>query len=800
MMNEIRFALRQWLRHPIHVAVAAATLGLALGACTTVFSALDALVLRPLPYSEPERMVQMFETLPDGGLNGVSGGVYLDWSEGVPGFEGIALMEPVRRILSTGGGADAVYGLQASADFLRVLGAPPRAGRTFRAEEDGPGAGEAVVLVTEEAWRRRWGESPGLVGSTVSLDGETHTVVGILPAGLFPRGILSPFPVEFVEPIRATRSDAGRFSRSEHWASVYGRLAQGVRVAEADARLRELRQQLAPAYPAYKKAWGVKVMPLVDRVARPSRSVVGILLAAVAVVLLIACANVASLLLTRATARQSEMAVRAALGAGAGRLLRQGLVESLLVAALGGVIGLGLAVLGTRGITVLASDVVAQDAVPRPDWRVFAFSALLVGITAVLAGGLPAWRMRRPDLVDSLKSGSRGATARGRWQAQSLLVTGEVALTVVLLGATGMLLRSLAHAVQVDPGFDPSRAIAFEVTLPETAFPDDRARHALSVRLRERIRALPSVEAVGTGMGIPFRGGAFGERVGVIGRPRGDQDPIVRVNYVSPGFHESLGMRLLAGRVLEEADDRPDADRVLLVNRTAANHFFGTESALDRRLTMLGKTWRVVGVVADVVGSRVEDAAALSVHVPHCHNTARFSMVVRVRGEGSAVAGALAGAAREVDPRLAISDVRSLADARHSSFTPRRLMLGLIGGFGVTAAGMAGLGLYGVLACSVAQRRRELAIRLAMGAGRGGVVGLVLREALAMGVAGALLGWVLSLATHRVLASHLYGVSLGDPWVLAGTGLCVVAVAAVSAWLPARRASSVEPVELLRSE
>lgn len=800
MLTDIKFALRQWLRHPIHIAVAAATLGLALGACTTVFSALDALVLRPLPFSEPQRVVQLFETLPDGGLNSVSGGVFLDWSEGVNGFESLALINPVRRILSVGGGADAVYGLQASADFLRVLGAQPKSGRTFLAEEDGPGAGNAVVMITEEAWRSRWGENSAIVGSTLALDGVTHTVVGVLPAGLCPRGVLSPFPVEFVEPLRAKRANSGRFSRSEHWANVYGRLDRSVRVEEADARLKERRQQLAAAYPAYKKSWGVKVMPLVDRVARPSRSVLGVLLAAVGVVLLIACANVASLLLTRATARRSELAVRAALGAGAGKLLRQGLVESLLLALLGGGIGLGLAVLGTRGITVLAADVVAQDAVPRVDWRMFAFSAMLVGLTTLLAGGLPAWRMRRPDLVESLKSGGRGATARGRWHAQSLLVTVEVALTVLLLGATGMLLRSLAHAVQVDPGFDPSKAIAFEVTLPETTYPDDRARHAVSVRLRERLRSLPSVEAVGTGMGIPFRGGAFGERVGVTGRPRAERDPIVSVNYISPGFHESLGMHLLAGRVLEEADDRTDAGRVLLINRTAANHFFGSESPIDRQLSLLGNDWRIVGVVGDVVGSRVEERATLVVYVPHCFNTSRFSMVARVRGDWRAVAGALVKVVREVDSGLAVSDIRALSEARHSSFTPRRLTLGLIAGFGVTAAGMAALGLYGVLASSVAQRRRELAIRLAMGAGRSGVAGLVLREALAMGVTGGVLGWVLSLVTHRFLSSQLYGVTLGDPWVLAGTGVSVVGVAVVSAWLPARRASSVEPVELLRSE
>ncbi len=800
MWSDLKFALRQLIRHPVYTCVAAATLGLGMGACTTVFSALDAVLLRPLPYPEAQRLVHLHETLPEGSFNGVSGGVFLDWEEHASGFDGMALINPIRRVLSGAGEPERLAGLEVSRDFLRVLGLRPARGRAFLEGEDRAGAGQAVALVTEEAWRRRWGGAEDIVGSTVVLDGVAHTVVGVVPHGAFPRGILSPWAVEFVVPVRAQRATDGPFSRAEHWANVYGRLGRGVDLREAEARLKELRRRLDPEYPAYKRAWSVALQPVQDRVTAPARPVLVTLVAAVLAVMLIACANVANLMLIRAWTRQSEMAVRTALGAGGGRLLRQGLVESLAVAAVGGILGLAVSLMGLRGVAALASEMIGQEITPRLDWRVLTFAALLVVVVAVLSGLLPAWRMRRPDLGESLKSGGRSSTRRGQWQAQRMLVTAEVALTVVLLGATGLLLRSLANAVRVDPGFDPAQTIAFEVTIPESVYPTDESRFALSQRLRERIRAVPGVAAAGTGMGIPFRGGEFGERVGMGGQTGSDRDPIADINYVSPGYHQALGARLLAGRHLEEADDRTDSERVILINASTARRFFETDTPIDRRLSLLGNDWRIVGVVADIVDQRLDGPSRLCLYVPHRFNTARYSVVVRAHGDPAAVVSGLREAIRTVDARLPVSDVRTLSGALAGSLSPRRLMLSLVSGFGVTAVLLAALGLYGVLAYSVAMRRRELAIRIALGAPRRRVASAVVREALGFAVVGGLVGWGLSFGLQRVLAGQLFGVGTADPLVQAGTLVLVAVVAALAAWIPARRAASVDPVVALRND
>ncbi len=799
-MHDLRFALRQLKKSPGFTIVAVLTLGLGIGVGVSVFSALDAALFRPLPYPRPDRLVQLYETLPEGSLNGVSGGVFLDWREEHTAFESVALISPVTRNLQGDGPPQRLSGLEATHEFLDVLGVQPILGRGFLPEEDQAGGDNRVVLLSEEAWRTRFGGSETILGSAVRLDELPHTVIGVLPRGALPRGVWSPDAAQFVVPAVAQREAGGKYSRSQHWASVYGRLKPGVTVERADAELKDLKLRLNPEYPAYKQNWSAAVQSLHSRLASGPRPVLLVLASAVALLLLISCANVANLLLARARNRRLEISLRAALGASPGRIVRQTLTESLALAALGGVAGTALAFWGVRLLGIVTSDFLAGTMSPRLDPRVLAFSCALTAATGLAFGLLPAWQARRPDLNEAFKGGGRGSTGQGRHRTQSILVISEVALTVVLLSTSGLLLRSLVNAVNTDPGFQPQHALAFDLSLPEAGYPTNEARFAFSQRAMEAIRTVPGVERVGTGMGIPFAGGDYGERVRRAEDPGTDTDPITRVNYVSPGYLEALGTRLLTGRELRESDDRADAERVLVVNESVVSQFFRDEDPVGRHLSMLGNDWRIVGVVANVPIRQVDLPSELVLYVPHVFNSVRFSFVVRTPLKPLTLAEAVRREIQNLDSGLPLANVRALDEAMDASMNQRRTVLFLIGAFAASALGLACIGLYGVMSYSVAARRRELSIRVALGARRANISGLVLREALLLAAVGSLIGVAGAMGATRLMASQLYQVSSKDPLVIVATLSVVVTVALFACWLPAWRAANVDPIEALRGE
>jgi predicted permease len=803
-MNDIRFAVRQLLKAPGFTAVAVLILALGIGASTATFSALDAALLRPLPYPEPGRLVQLLETLPDGSLNGVSGGAFLDWREHQTQLASIVLVGPVTRNLRGDGEPERLQGLEVTHEFLGVLGVQPKIGRGLLPEDEHPGGDSHVVVITDELWRSRLGGREPVLGSTLVLDDVPHTVVGVLPEGSLPDGIWRPGSTRFVVPAVPDRHAEGRlggkYSRFLHWATVFGRLKPGVSVAQADAELKVIKAQLNPEYPPYKRDWGTAVLPLGERLAAGSRPVLFILVGAVAALLLIACANVAGLLLARARHRQREIALRVALGASGRRIMRQVLTESLVLAALGGAVGTLLSFLGIGLLRGLTPGLLPGGVAPRLDGWALAASLLLTGVTGLLFGILPAWQARRPNLNRALQSGGKSATARDHHRTQSLLVVAEVALTVVLLVAAGLLLRSLARTIETDPGFEPQHVLAFDLSLPDTTYETGEARYAFSREALARIRSLPGVAAAGTGMAIPFSGGAYGEFVGRAGAARAEDNPVARVNYVSEGYLEALGARLLAGRRLRQSDDGPDAARVVVVNHTTARRFFPGENAVGRSLSMLGREWRIVGIIADVPDRHLDQPSDLFLYVPHVFNPERFSIVVRTSLDPLSLVGSIRREIQRLDPGLPLADVRPLEEAMQGSMSGRRIVLGLVGSFAAVALALACIGLYGVMAYSVALRRRELSIRQALGATRPNVVGLILRNGVLLTSVGLALGVGGALGAARLLAHQLYQVSGHDPLVIAGTVLFVALAALLACWVPARRASRMDPVEALRME
>ena len=785
--------LRLLRRSPGFAIVAILTLAIGIGANTAIYSILDAVLLRPLPYPEPDRLVLVSETLENGNPNSVAGGVFLDWRDNETEFDALVLTSPVTYNLRGSAAPERLRGMEVSHEFLKVLGIPPLLGRGFLPEDDRPGGRNDVVMITEELWRTRFGADPSIVGRPIVLDEVSRTVIGVFPKGAW----LFRDDMFFVPAVLTPGTD--RAARAPHWAGVFGRLASASSVARADADLRRIKQQLNAQYPAFKQKWGVVVQPVTEVIGGFARTPLLLLLGAVALVLLIACANVANLLLARGCHRQQELAVRAALGASGWRLARQVLTENLMLALSGGVAGVLVAWVGVEVLRRYAIGALPIAVAPKLDLPVLLVSLAITVVTGPIVGLLPALRARRPDLAATMNGGSKGAATGGRQRTQSLLVVAEVALTVVLLASAGLLLRSLAKAASVDPGFEPSRVLTFEVSLPDVSYVSVEKRLTFANQLVTRLRALPGVEGAGTGMAIPFVGGGYGEFFFLPNQTDGDR-VIGRLDFVSPGYLEALGTRLLAGRRLTEADNRTGGPRVAVINEWTSRQFFPRGDAIGRPIVVAGVEWQVIGVIADVVDRRLDVPHGAFAYVPSFFNMSRMSVVVRTPLDPLTLVETARAEVARIDPGVAIANPRSLDRAMAESMTQRRIVLVLVGVFAAAALLLAAIGLYGVMAYAVATRRREFGIRMAFGAVRTDLIRQVLRGGLTLTGLGLAIGLIGASGVARLLASELYQVRGSDPIVIAGTAGMVIAVAMLACWVPAWRASRVEPMGALRTE
>ena len=791
MLSDLRYAFRQLAKSPGFTAVAVLTLALGIGANTAIFSVVNSALLQPLPYSHPEQLVDVMETGSEGRPNGsVSGGAFKDWREHSSKFARLAVCEDIRRNLTRVGTPERITGLQASADYLPALGIAPMIGRDFATSETTAGGNNQVILLTHQFWKSHYSGKASVIGRQVSLDQIPYTVIGVLP----PRALLRD-DIQFLVP-NVIDAPGTYWGRDAHWRRVVGRLLPGITVASAQTELRGIKQQLAAEYPSWKEKWSVAVTPLQEIYVAGTRPMFVLLLGAVSLVLLIACANVSNLLLARGNARSKEIAVRMALGAGSWRIVRQMLTESIVLALAGCALGLLFASVSMDLLTHLIATQLPAVLHPQLDLHVLLFTVLVAVGCGVLFGILPALRAARTDVNYALKDSDHGTASRSKRRSQSILVVSEFAFTVVLLIGAGLFLRSFTRVMEVDPGFNPRNVLAFDLSFPKAKYPSNEDRLRFTKDLIERIKALPGVESVGAASPLPLSGRERGEDLIRSDRPRYS----VGVSSVYGDYFSALGITLLHGRVITEADNVPTAPPVLVIDARVAQEQFPDEDPIGQRVNFLGKSYEIVGVVAPIRHRDLEHQPRPSVYGPQAQLYNDPSIVVRSVQSPSTLMATVRKTILEADSDQPIANVRTLEQAVHQVLAPRRTVLMLLGLFAAVAISLACIGIYGVMAHTIGQRARELSIRSALGAQRRDITQLVLVGAMKPSLLGIVVGLAAALALTRLVESQLFEVKASDPLVLVASVGLLGAVAALTVYLPARRASKVDPMIALHAD
>ncbi|MGH8192996.1 MAG: ABC transporter permease, partial [Woeseiaceae bacterium] len=741
---------------------------------------------------EPGRLVRVFETTPDGDTNPVSGGAFKDWKQHHSSFEHLAVYEDARMNLTGIDIPERLSGLRVSTEYLSALGISPLIGRDFAGGEDAVGGNNQVVLLSHRFWLDRFGGSRDVLGDVMLLDQLPYTIVGVLP----PRALLEDEALFLVPNV--IDSAQSSWAREGHWRAVIGRLRAGVTRSEARAELRTIKGRLNAEYPSFKQAWSVDIVPVREVYAGDIRPTLFVLFGTVAFVLLIACMNVSNLVLARANGRAREMAARAALGASSARILRQLLVESLLLAMLGCIAGLLLALFGIRLLSGMVADMLPHALQPELDYNVLAFSVVVSCGCGILFGILPALRASRPNLTSVMKEGERGAFSGERKRAQSALLGTQFAFTLVLLIGAGLLLRSFVLLLEADPGFKPEHALAFDLSFPETKYPDTESRLRVIDGLTTQIGALPGVEFAGVTSFVPLGYRDNNEMLSRADRPF-SADYHVGVEAVSGDYLQAVGLELLQGRFIGPADNRTDAPRVLVINSEVAKDLYPEGDPVGQRLRLFDEFWEIVGVVAPVRHSAMHVDPGPRVYSAHAYASWSTSMVVRTSLPPVQLIADLRRAVLEIDPDQPIANVRTLEQAIHDSMANQRTTLTLLGLFAGIAVVLACVGIY-VISYTIGQREREYGIRSALGASGHDIVRLVMEAGLKPSLLGMAAGLLGAFLLARFLESLLFEVKAHDPLVFVAAIFLLVFVAVLSILIPARRAARVEPMQALRQE
>ena len=794
LFQDFRYALRLLRKSPGFAVAAVLTLALGMSANTVMFSVLNTVLLQPLPYSNPDRLVQIWETdAPRGDMHGtVSPYNFVDWRSQSQTFEQMATYEYNSVVLTGQKSPARLTALFVTANFFDVLKVAPLKGRTFLSDEDQPGKPRAAVL-GYGAWQRHFGGDPNIVGKSVLLDDQAYSIVGVMPAGF-------GLPRDRFDVWCLPGFDLKGTSRSSHFLQSIGRLKPGVTLQQAQTEMDTIAERLAATY--HQSGDGVRLVSLQNEIVGNARRSLLVLWAAVLAVLLIACANVAGLLLARAVGRQKEVAIRSALGGSRARLLQQFLAESVLLATLGGILGVALSYSAGRFVVATSQGAVPRLRALQMDGMVLAFTAIACILTGLAFGLAPALSALRIDLNSSLKESGAVSQVTDRLNLRSLFVVAEVALAMVLLVGGGLLAKTLWRLQHVDTGFRAENILTFRFTVPPRKFATSAQRSDLYERVAEQLAALPGVESVGATNDLPFGGSRSASSFDIDGRAP-DPQLLLHAGYrtVNPGYFHTMRIRLLQGREFSLHDNR-DGVAVAVVNQAFVKKFFANESPLGHRLISHSHFYEIVGVVADV---KHEDLGAPSFPELYlCYLQAEVQpwtfFEVRSRTEPQALKATVREAMKQIAPEEPIYGLNTMTDLVEYWMSPQKFNSLLLAIFAGLALVLAAIGIYGVIAYSVVQRTREIGIRMALGADRTNVLRLILRQGARIGMLGLLIGTAAAYLSTRALSSMLYGVDPHDPLIFAAIAASLIVVVMLASYVPARRATRVDPLIALRYE
>jgi putative ABC transport system permease protein len=805
LLQDLRYAFRLLAKSPSFSAIAILTLALGIGANTAIFSVVNAVLLRPLAFRDASRLILVAEKS-DLPVISTSYQNYVDWRDQSHCFESLEATRGTTATLTGAGEPERLNARLITAPLLPLLGVDARIGRTFRADEDRAG-GNPVVLLSYGLWQRHFGGAPDVPGKSINLDSRPYTIVGVLPSGfelLQPADVFLPFT-----PWAATLPD----DRNWHpGIFVVGRLKPGVTREQARAEMVGITKRLEQQYPDYNTGTSADVVPLQEQMVQNVRPALILLLGAVSFVLLIACANVANLLLSRAASRGREIAIRTSMGASRGRVVRQLLTESVLLALAGGLLGLLFAWGSLGPLLKISAGTVPQVFSVGLDRSVLAFTMLASAITGLLFGIAPALRTSRLDLRETLNEGSRGSTAGpAHHRLRGSLISMEIALAMLLLVGSGLLLRSFSRMQEVSLGFQADHLFVADLPLSESAYAKPEQRYGFFDRLVERARALPGVRSAAAATFLPVSGGGGLLHFNITGRPPKTPHDYVAAGYraVTASYFETLGVPLLQGRVIT-ASDNQKAPSVVVINSTMAHIYFPNENPLGKRLQIGATpdnqipTMEIVGVVGDVTQGLGLDPKA-EMFLPYCQADQllpvfQMSVVLRTAGDPHQQAAALRSALAEIDPNEPLVKARTMEDNMAATVAQPRFRTWLIGIFAGLALLLAAVGIYGVMSYSVTQRTSEIGIRVTLGAQPVDVFRIVVGEGLRFALIGVALGGVGGLVLTRLLGSFLYGVSATDPLTFTGVAMLLILVSAAASFFPAQRATRVDPIVVLRYE